>query len=347
MTARKSQSPSAKATEAKLQGATASQTIVDDPHAPAVPVLLADGIHFGLSDELYHADPALGSSNIRRLRQSVFEFWYESTMNPQRPRAKETDALVVGKAVHKIVLEGRKPFDAAYVRRPDDDEGATGSEKGATTKAANAAAEKIGKESLHGDDYDRALVAGAIIHQHPDLEGAFTNGMPEVSLFFTDAHGVRQKVRWDYLKIRGFGDIKTIANERRKPIAEACRWAIKDYRLDMQMGHYLRGRTMLARLVGDGAVFGDHDATWLKKVAASKEHAGQLVFLQKTGAPLVWSRVFSIANPAVKIALDHVDEGLAAFRRCMAEYGPTEMWSEVPPVEEFSADEMPPSFNYV
>lgn len=336
MTPTKSQAPSAKA---------ATLTTSDPPKLGRV--IIADGIHFGMHEDVYHADPALGSSTIRLLRQSPFEYWYGSELNQQRPAARDTDPFKVGKAIHKIVLEGFEAFHAGYVRRPNDDPEAKPAEKGALTKASNAAAEKAGKESLHGDDFDRALISGAMIHKHPDLEGAFTGGMPEASVFWTDKSGLRQKVRFDYLKVRGFGDVKSIANERRRPIAEACRWAIKDYRLDMQMAHYLRGREQLARLASAGAVFGDHDAAWLKKVAASKEHAGQLVFFQKTGAPLVWSRIFSAANPAIKVALDHVDEGLAAYRKCMAEFGPDEMWLEVPPIEEFSADEMPASFMYV
>lgn len=304
---------------------------------------LPDGIYFDLSNDDYHRDEALGSSNIKMLRQSAFEFWYESKFNPRRPKKKETDALAVGSAYHKIVLEGPQAFHDLYMRRPDDNDGATGPEKAAVTKAANAAAAKRGCESLHGDDFDRALAASDMIHKNPDLDGAFKNGVPEVSVFFT-MFGIRQKVRIDYLKLRGFGDLKSIANERRRPIAVACRFAIKDYRIDMSMAHYLRGRAEMARLFAEERVFGDHDRGWLKKVVDNKVFAAQLVFIQKSGAPLVWSKTLSPANPIIKMATEHVDEGLVVYHDAMKKYGRDQMWIDAPPVSELTQEEMPPSF---
>lgn len=305
--------------------------------------LLQPGIHFGLSNDDYHADPALGSTSIKLLRQSVAEWWYDSAYNPRRPKKRDAEPLKVGSAYHAIVLEGDKAFHRQYVRRPDDMEGATSSEKAAITKAANASAAAMGKESLHGDDYDRALVAAEMIHQNPDLDGAFTNGMPEVSLFF-DAFGIRQKVRFDYLKIRGFGDLKSIANEKRRPIGLACALAIKDYRIDMSMAHYLRGRSLLPAMVADGLVYGDHDPAWLKKVAAQPDYAAQLVFIQKTGAPLVWSKVLSPANPLIQTALSHVDEGLLKYQEAVAKFGLDKMWIDEAVVNELSPEDMPATF---
>src|ERR1017187_4825962 len=100
---------------------------------------------FGLDEVHYHLDPAVGSTDIRRLRRSAPDYYWHSWMHPSRPpvdEVKPTPARLLGKAMHKLVLEGQAAFDRLYVRRPDDEDGATSADKSAVTKAVNAAAEK-------------------------------------------------------------------------------------------------------------------------------------------------------------------------------------------------------------
>src|ERR1700686_3130168 len=123
---------------------TATGAIIGDQK----PGQLANGIYIGLDADRYHEDDALGSSDIKRLRRGAFEYWWGSRLNPCRPEDDETEAQKVGTAYHKIILEGRQAFDALYLRRPDDERGASAADKSAITKAANAAAAKLGKESL-------------------------------------------------------------------------------------------------------------------------------------------------------------------------------------------------------
>ena len=80
--------------------------------------LLPLGVHFGLDDEIYHADPGLGSTDIRRLLQSPADFWHHSKWNPDRP-VSDTDAKTWGRAFHKLTLEGPEAFARAYVMEPD------------------------------------------------------------------------------------------------------------------------------------------------------------------------------------------------------------------------------------
>src|SRR6202035_2590658 len=147
---------------------------------------IPDGIHIGLNSDLYHQDDALGSSSLKNLNLGAFEYWWNSPLNPARPDDDPTQAQAVGTAIHKIVLEGRQAFDAIYVRRPDHERGARSAEKSALTKASNAAAAKLGKESLKGHDYDRTIIAGAMIAKNPDLATAFSGGLAEVSVFWTE-----------------------------------------------------------------------------------------------------------------------------------------------------------------
>ncbi len=50
---------------------------------------LRAGIYFGLDEVRYHSDPAVGSTDIRRLRRSAPDYWWHSHMNPARPPIDE------------------------------------------------------------------------------------------------------------------------------------------------------------------------------------------------------------------------------------------------------------------
>lgn len=96
---------------------------VATPKAPAVVgrnECLPLGIHFGLDDESYHADPGLGSSDLRRLSVSPADFWENSKMNPDRAD-NSTDAKMWGRAFHKLVLEGGDAYAAAFAVEPEPD----------------------------------------------------------------------------------------------------------------------------------------------------------------------------------------------------------------------------------
>ena len=76
--------------------------------------------------------------------------------------------------------------------------------------------------------------------------------MPEVSVFWEhemdDGFVVPCKARFDYLKGRGVGDIKTIRNPYGRPFGEACMRHIVDYRYDIQAAHYLAARAELPKV---------------------------------------------------------------------------------------------------
>jgi hypothetical protein len=297
------------------------------------------GIYFGLDETEYHAHEALGSTDIRRLLRSAPDYWWNSGMNPHRPPINpDTEARARGKAMHKLVLEGDTGFDRLYKRRPDDAEGASSSDKGNLTKAAKKSLAP-GQTLLHGDDYDRVRIAGAMISKHPDLGDAFTNGMSEVSVFW-ERGGVLRKARFDYLKRRGIGDLKSITNTRGIDFPAACRNAIAAYRYDIQTAHYTEGREALARLQADGLVYGDHDSEWLSRVAASPEFAFVFVFFQSDDAPITWGTIVSPKNPIVPYARIFIEQATDRYLDFKNRFG-TEMWLMTEPLAELSMEEMP------
>lgn len=305
---------------------------------------IEDGIYLDLDEDVYHLDEALGSSDHRKLLENPCDYWYESPLNPNRPPERDTPALLRGRAMHKLVLEGEDAFGSRYMR-VQHSESMTPAEKAAVTKAANKAAEVTGKIPLPADTYDRVVLAAAMITRNPKLSGAFTNGMPEVSIFWT-RDGVRRKARIDYLKPRGIGDLKSIANTREIGFPAACRNNIATYRYEIQAALYMEARGMIPELFRLGRFFGWGSGErpiydFLHKVADTKEFAFQWVFFQAEKAPITWSRILSPANPIVEVAKREIDLATDNYKRFMDKFGRNGMWVLEEDPEELDINDMP------
>ena len=341
---------------------------------PAAPAEMhADGVYFGLDETTYHRDPALGSTDVRRLFQSPAEWWWHSDFNPLRPADTRTRFKDFGSAVHKHVLEGEAAFHAAYQREY------TGSDlldtvtdlKGwlaernykphgkvkadfiqqvlaldPTVKIKDEierVADMEGKVILKAEAYDRAVISGAMIAKNPDLEHAFQGGMPEVSIFWTeeiDGEAVRCKARIDYLKVRGCGDLKSGSNPKQIEFPIVCRSAFAERRMDIQAAHYMRGRSFLPALVEAGHVHGDHDPAWLARVAAQEEYGFAYVFFQSEGAPSVWAASISPGNTILETGQTHREAALIAYTYGLRTYG-SEIWLRREPITEMDVSDLP------
>jgi hypothetical protein len=88
--------------------------------APVVnPTPREPGIYFGLGAAEYHADPSLGSTDLKRLLRSPTDYWWQSVMNPNRPAdSGDTPDKQKGRALHKLVLEGMAGFEKAFIPEP-------------------------------------------------------------------------------------------------------------------------------------------------------------------------------------------------------------------------------------
>ena len=294
------------------------------------------GIFFDLDEDEYHDDPALGSTDLRRLLASGPDYWWQSPLNPNQPERRSSPAQEFGKALHKIVLEGSQAFSVRYVRRPEDLV-----RLDAKTKATLC---PNGETVIECDDFDRILRSAELIQKNPDLAAAFESGMSEVSVFWEeieDGFVVRCKARFDYLKVRGVGDLKSIRNIYSKPFGDACMHSIANYRYDIQAAHYLTGRSQLPHLFDKGLVYGDHDALWLKRVADCQQYAFQWVFFQAEGAPITWSRSLSPGNPILDIGERDRQKALQVYREFKNSFSDGEMWLLTEPVTELDINQLP------
>lgn len=207
---------------------------------------IAPGVYFSLPEEQYHTDPALGSGDIRKLFTCPMYYWRGSHMNPLREAGEETPALLFGRALHKLVLEGREAFVAAYTAAPEaadhpgcfvtvDDlkkalkdfgEKVTGNKPDLIARlkarapdavifddivAAHAEdAQRTGKTVLKRAVLEEVIIAAGFIAQDKRVAPAFQGGRPEISVFW-ERDGVPLKCRIDYLRFGRSADRRLLA----------------------------------------------------------------------------------------------------------------------------------------
>lgn len=306
------------------------------PDATASAATFADGLYFGLEAERYHADPALGSSDLKRLAGEPADYWFGSVLNPNRPADESTPSQIIGRAVHTLVLEGQQSFTANFVRRPDD--------LARLDAKARARLAPNGEGVIAGADFDRIQEAAAAVLANPHLVASFTGGMPEVSVFWTatvDGEPVRRKARFDYLKPRAIVDLKSTRPTRPTSFKANCLRAVAEYDYPVQAAAYLQGRAQLARLVAEGRVHGDHDPAWLARVAAAPAYAFVFVFWSTGDTPLTWGFALSPGNDVLTIAEKTVDAALWNYVAARRAHGLDRPWVDHAPLEELDLDNLP------
>ena len=294
-----------------------------------------DGIYFGLDEQEYHRDMALGSSDLKKLRESPPTYWFESPLNPLWEPKDSTPAQQLGTARHKMVLEGADAFKRRYMPR-------TYSGSTREGKAENDAIAKAGKIGLKFDDYAQIMQSAAMIRSNPAIREAFTGGCgSEVSIFWTGADGLRRKARIDYWKMNASVDVKNVANQFTRDFRKACRDSVANYRYDVQAAHYAEARAAAFKLWQDGLAFGEYDRKLVDPCMHTNPVAWVWIFYQSAGAPLTWGTVLSPANPILEVARRDVDQAISNYREFMDRFGPETPWIIDDPLTELDANELP------
>jgi hypothetical protein len=315
---------------------SAAAAVVDQVEQKRGREVIADGVYFGLNEALYHADPALGSGDIKRLAYSPADYWFNSPLNPLKEQEDTVKpAFIFGRAVHTNVLEGREKFERMYAPCEHPGNIKAGKEERAFILGG-------GQIPLKRDDYDRIQQAGAMIRANPHLSDAFTGGQSEVSCFWTH-EGIRKKCRLDYVKLRATVDLKSIRNSKSIGFAEACCRAISDHRYDVQVEHYRDGRAAMRAFLEAGNVSGHEaiDPAWLKALATTKDTAWVFVFWQAEGAPLTWACSLSPGNGILDVARATINKAEDAYRLYLDRFGPDLPWVLNEPVRELDLSDLP------
>lgn len=327
-------------------------------------------IVFGMQDTDYFAVPALSQSLAKELLVSPLDGWWASWMNPARPSESETqtDSRLYGKALHKRLLEGREAFDSTFCARPnpedhpealrtaDDIKAALrdiGEKVGGTKDDLKARLIEAGTNRVFWDDLAEELTAGRatlkadwiaeieararILDAMPDVRNAIKDGMPEVSVFWTEEteYGpVPCKARFDYLRRDGFVlDLKSFDNYMRRPLETAVGNAMASGKYHLQAIWYLRAcERLLTAFKGDSVgAEGEAPDGYLSALAEAKRARFGFLFVQSEGAPNILFREVAEfntfaglgmqANSYVLRASEAMKEALRRFGLCAATFG--------------------------
>ena len=85
----------------------------NEPH-PAI----SDGVYLNLPEEDYFGQDCLGSTDLIRLHQRKWGWWWSSRYNPERQQTPQ-DYFTYGSALHSILLEGVGAYEARFAAAPD------------------------------------------------------------------------------------------------------------------------------------------------------------------------------------------------------------------------------------
>ncbi len=227
-----------------------------------------DGIYLNMPETDYHKIMRLSASGIKNLLISPLDF-YENFFNPEEKDV--TDAMLLGKATHKLVLEGEDEFTKLYASELDKSQFPGYLDKGDELKAALKArslkasgtkadmAERLrmddpsiklmddierqhldyvsGRQVLSVKAFEDARATKAAIDAQ-GLSDAFKDGFAEVTILWTDTNGIKCKARLDYLQAKAIVDLKTIANSLGKDFDTCICHAIANYRYLIQAVFY-------------------------------------------------------------------------------------------------------------
>lgn len=163
-----------------------------------------------MSNENYHAHPAIGKSGLDLLSKSPAHFKYKERREPSR-------AMVIGSATHCAILEPGR-FKSDYVIVPGIDD-----RRAAAWKQA-VAARGTDEFVLTGQEGDRiAAMAESVRGNYEARELLDAHGVAEASFFAKDpVTGVQVKCRPDWLTGMQVLDLKTTSDISDDGIGKSC-----------------------------------------------------------------------------------------------------------------------------
>lgn len=342
--------------------------------------LLPLGIHFGMSDEDYFADPGHGSNDIKAIVADPVEFQFDRLFGPDD---KDTKAIQWGHAIHKRVLEGKQAFDDTYIIKPDpndypsllttneelkqhaDSMGLPVSGKLTKAKLIKAIRDFDTETPIWQeieDSFNQKLVAGARTlepkiraqvefaaqwMQRDKMVGAamentqFVGGAAEV-VYIWERQGVRVKSKKDYLIPESVIDLKSFRPWRNGSLEKGVGNTLGNFRYDIQAVHYEDGWHAGREFFEKGQVFGTPPwPTFLEEVYNRPHPQWVWVFIKSVGAPQTMAWLFPQETEAWQTAKNEIDNGLARYVALRDKYGLDEPWPSEHPINTFYDGLMP------
>ena len=307
---------------------------------------IVDGVYFNLPAEVYHAVPRLSASGLQKLCVSPATFWRGSWLDPDRPELDEdeTKAQQLGKAYHVARLEPER-FHATYVRElaksdfpakgflSSDEKvkaklkelGEQQTVTGETTlercerlldagyegtlfplEKARWEAGRGGRIPIPAKYFDQIAQDMERIRGSGEIAELLSGGEPEVSIFWTDAHGLKMKCRCDYLTTGWWDDFKTFDNTRGKELESALADAVRYNRYHVQAVTYRDGVEAVRK--GGLDIVGEATEAQRALIASIRIRPDELacwyVFQEKNGVPNLLAREFPFFDVPLQTRLN-------------------------------------------
>lgn len=336
------------------------------------------GVYLNLPEQEYHADPSLSASGIKDMVASPLTYWTKN-LDPNRDDDSDTPTQKLGRAIHKIILEGSTKFMETYAAepRPSDYPGCLQGVEALRAKCEQLGVKKSGtleemsnrilerdpecilwpvikseflasvagseKMVITGDTYQQCQRASAAIIFNDSARTAFKGGIPEVSVFWKTPDGVPMKSRFDYLKPHAIVDLKTFSNTNGASVDSTVVFAVAKYLYHVQAYVYLQAATAAKLLINDGYVYGDGGNDLLQFARVGDDPSFFFVFVETGPVTNVLVRELNqFRAPLVceKGRMLFVNT-IATWKAYMDEFGPDKPWIMNQPVRPFLDEEFP------
>lgn len=347
----------------------------------AAPLIHAPGIYFGLNESEYHADTALGSTAIKAIAVDAYEFQFDRLFGEDRDadffnfgRGVHARIMESADAFNSKFCQAMPPGfipenaldTTADLKRFLSEHGVKGTSsklKGDLIKACleidpNVAIVQVikerwdalneGKTKLNAKRWAQVELAAQWAQRDPLLSavmenGTFTDGAPEVSIFYED-RGVRLKARFDRLLRHAIIDLKTFAPMFDDEMADAALKTVKRMRYPVQAAAYLRAWHKARELFAQGKVFGDEPFPgFLTECFARLEPKWIWILIKSKGAPqplvIDWQAKFAMGRAA-----DDVEHAINEYIRLRDEFGEDKEWVPARPAQTWDDTSVPSWF---
>lgn len=261
---------------------------------------LPDGVYLDLDEKDYFAQDRLGSSDLMKLWRFKEGWWWQSRNNPDREG--QTTAQNYGSALHAIMLEGIRPYEARFRVAPDpgDYDGPILAtipqikdalrEEGVDLKGTSsyvldnwldAAAVHIPHMTCWEAvkrDFNRSLIKPDGKTLYPFVSAAedrmlrymrevaleseeirailgFDQEVPvlaEVSVFWTDGHGLKRRARFDKPLPTMTVDLKSVGNWSGRDLKHALGDRVLTECYDLQLADQHVARQRMCAMLAEG-----------------------------------------------------------------------------------------------
>lgn len=339
--------------------------------------MFPDGVYLNVPHANYLADPALGSSDLKAILVNAVQWHgrqrnpvWRALLTRADPKslANAATGKAFGTALHVVGLEPEAFEERYYVKPPRPDLPRTkealaaallqkgihappSSAKLAEFEArarmfgvqmaddweAEVATLADGREPISDEWFSMLTMLRKMIDGHPKARQFIGGGRSEVSVFWTDEHGDRYKVRFDHLRARTVADLKTYAMREGMEAIECFCSARDRFGYEFSAAMYLDARlSVLPGLVDAGKVYDfarseegayapadGPDGAFFAKVAAEDPAnvSWWWVACATAGVPEVDTIEFPRDILAFSSASVQVDQARANYREFRARHG--------------------------